>query len=83
MPVVDANGTGTVIDVAVQPAAGTAARIPLKVTALAPWVAPKLPPVMVTKDKTGPELGFNVRVGDAETVKNAPALASPFTVTTT
>jgi len=34
----------------------TKAEIPLNVTVLVPWVAPKLAPVMVTDAPTGPEV---------------------------
>ena len=73
-------GTCTVMLVALQ-LVGVAA-VPLNVTELVPCVPPKLVPVIVTEEPTGPEVGFKlVMVG--VTVKRAELLATPPTVTTT
>jgi hypothetical protein len=58
LPEVAPGGTGTVILVALQ-AVGDAV-VPLNVTVLAPCVAPKLAPVIVTEVPTGPEVGFKL-----------------------
>ena len=59
--------------------------VPLKVTVLVPWVAPKLVPVIVTDVPTGPLVGDRVvMLGAGPTTVNAtPLLATPPTVTTT
>jgi hypothetical protein len=81
-PVVAPVGTGVTIVVALQ-LVGVAA-VPLKVTVLLPWVAPKFAPVMVTEVPTGPEVGDRlVMLGGVKTVKVTPLLAIPLTVTTT
>jgi hypothetical protein len=54
-PVVAPLGTGTAILVLLQ-VVGVPA-VPLNVTVLVPWVAPKLVPVIVTELPTGPEFG--------------------------
>src|SRR5260221_11900554 len=60
------------------------AAVPLNVTVLVPWVAPKFVPVIVTAVPTGPFVGDRlVTVGGTGTVKVRPLLASPPTVTTT
>jgi len=57
---------------------------PLKVTVLLPWLAPKLLPAMVTILPTGPAGGNRPdMLGGTITVKGAPLLAWPLTVTTT
>src|SRR5438132_2658397 len=82
LPVVAPAGTGATIEVALQLAG--VATVPLNVTALVPWVEPKLPPAMVTDAPTAPELGDKLlMLGTASTVNNTPALATPLTVTTT
>src|ERR1019366_8288699 len=82
LPEVAPTGTGTTIDVARQPV-GVAA-VPLNVTVLAPWLAPKFVPVMVTSVPTVLDAGDRlVMLGVSSTVNAAPALATPFTVTTT
>src|SRR5947199_227966 len=82
LPVVAPVGTGTTIDVALQ-LVGVAA-VPLNLTVLVPWVAPKLVPVMVTDAPTAPEVGDRlVMLGVGSTVKLTPLLATLFTVTTT
>jgi hypothetical protein len=58
LPVVAPAGTGTTMLVADQ-LVGVAV-VPLKVTALAPCVAPKLEPEMVTAVPTGPAFGESV-----------------------
>src|SRR5260221_7360757 len=55
-----------------------------KATVLVPWVAPKVVPVIVTAVPTGPLAGDRlVMAGGTVTVKDAPLLARPPTVTTT
>jgi predicted small secreted protein len=57
---------------------------PLNVTVLAPWVAPKFVPVIVTKVPMVAELVDKlVMLGACNTVKGSPLLADPPTVTTT
>jgi hypothetical protein len=82
-PVVAPLGTVTVMLPALQFDA-LPAPIPLKATVLAPWLAPKLLPVMVTAVPTGPEVGDRLdMLGGTVTVNGAPLLARPPTVTTT
>jgi hypothetical protein len=58
--------------------------VPLKVSVLVPWVAPKLVPVIVTAAPTAPEVGDRlVMLGADTTVNVLPLLATPLTVTTT
>jgi len=82
-PVVAPAGTGTTMLVALQ-LVGVAA-IPLNLTVLAPCVAPKFAPVIVTKVPSTPEVGFRLVMLGAGTVtvKLVPLLATPPTVTTT
>src|SRR5438093_11612638 len=82
-PVVAPLGTGTTILVALQ-LVGVAA-IPLNVTVLVPWLAPKLAPVIVTDVPRTPDVGFRPVMlgGGTVTVKLTPLLATPPTVTTT
>lgn len=82
-PVVAPAGTGTSILVAVQ-FVGVPA-VPLNVTVLVPWVAPKFVPTMVTTAPTGPCVKpSDVRLGPGEvTLNNRPLLATPLTVTMT
>jgi hypothetical protein len=66
LPVLAPAGTGTMILLA-DHVVGVAA-MPLKVTVLLPWVAPKLLPLIVTTVATGPFDGETlVRVGAAVT----------------
>src|SRR5579884_2740114 len=58
LPVVAPVGTGATMLVALQ-LVGTAV-VPLKLTVLVPWVAPKFAPVMVTAVPTAPEAGDRV-----------------------
>ena len=82
LPVVAPFGTGATIDVALQPV-GVAA-VPLNVTVLVPCVDTKFVPVIVTDLPTAPEMGDKLLMfGVGSTVKLAPLLAIPFTVTTT
>jgi hypothetical protein len=82
LPVVAPAGTETEIAPALQLEA--VAAIPLNVTVLAPWDAPKFVPVIVTGDPTAADpVDKLVITGVANTVNTAPALARPFTVTTT
>jgi hypothetical protein len=84
LPVVAPAGTGTTMLLADQ-VVGVAA-LPLKVTVLAPWVAPKLLPLIVTAVATGPLDGerlVSVGVAPDETVYVSALLATPPTVTRT
>ena len=82
LPVVAPAGTVTVIVVVFQ-VVGVAV-VPLNVTELVPWVAPKFAPVMLTVTPTAPEVGFRlVMLGVGSTVKLTPLLATPPTVTIT
>src|SRR5438132_7349915 len=82
LPVVAPAGTGATIEVALQLAG--VATVPLNVTALVPWVEPKLPPAMVTDAPTAPELGDKLlMLRTASTVNDTPALSTPLTVNTT
>jgi hypothetical protein len=82
-PVVAPVGTGTTMLVALQ-LVGVPA-VPLNFTVLVPCVAPKFVPVIVTEVATNPEFGLSVVMVGAGivTVKFAPLLATPPTVTTT
>jgi len=82
LPVEAPTGTGKVMLVALQDIG--VAGVPLKVTVLVPCTAPKLVPAMTTGVPTEPEAGEKlVIVGGPGTVKGAPLLAKPPTVTTT
>jgi hypothetical protein len=83
LPVVAPAGTAATMLVALQLVGTT--EIPLNVTVLVPCVAPKFAPLTVTGAPTNPELGFRfVMLGPGDvTVKLAPLLATPPTVTTT
>src|ERR1035437_3580701 len=82
LPVVAPAGTGTPMPVALQPV-GVAA-VPLKVTVLAPWLAPKFAPAIVTDPPTTPAAGVRlVMLGGPVTVKADPLLTAPPTVTIT
>lgn len=81
LPVVAPFGTDTTMLVALQVLA-TPAETPLKVTVLLPWDAPKLVPVIVTDEATGPELGLRVVIVGI-TVKKTLLLGTPPTVTIT
>src|SRR5713101_1203559 len=82
-PVVAPLGTGAAMLVALQLAG--VANVPLNVTVLVPWVVPKFVPVIVTGVPTTPDVGFRFVMLGAEdvTMKFAPLLAAPPTVTTT
>lgn len=81
-PVVAPLGTGATMLVALQ-LVGVAAA-PLNVTALVPWLAPKLVPAIVTDDPTEPEAGLTLEIlGAVTTVKLTPLLTCPLTLTTT
>jgi hypothetical protein len=61
LPVVAPAGTGTTILVALQFAELVGfVGVPLKVTVLVPWVAPKFVPVIVTEVPTAPEVGLRL-----------------------
>src|SRR5712692_73296 len=83
LPVVAPVGTGAAMLVPLQLVG--VANVPLNVTVLLPCVAPKFVPVIVTDVPTAPDVGFKfVMLGaDDVTVKLAPLLATPPTVTTT
>jgi hypothetical protein len=75
-------GTGAAMLVALQ-LVGVAV-MPLKVTVLLPWLAPKFAPAITTDAPTVPEFGVKlVILGGITTVKFRPLLARPPTVTTT
>ena len=83
LPVVAPLGTKATMLVAFQAVIVDAA-IPLKVTVLVPCDEPKLVPAMVTPAPTGPEAGVRLLIfGGGTTVKGAPLLGMPATVTTT
>jgi len=75
LPVVAPVGTGTVMLVAFH-AVGVPA-VPLNVTALVPWVAPKFAPAIVMEVPTAPEAGLRLVMlgGGRVTVKLMPLLA--------
>jgi hypothetical protein len=82
LPVVAPIGTGTAMVVADQ-LVGVAA-VPLNLTVLLPWVAPRFVPVIVITVPTGPLVGVRlVNVGGTVTVYVSALLARPPTVTTT
>jgi len=82
LPVLAPDGTGDLIEVALQLVG--AAVVPLNVTVLEPCVAPKFVPLMVTTVPTAPEVGERpLMLGVAATVNFTPLLATPPTVTTT
>jgi len=82
LPVAAPAGTGTTMLVADQ-LVGVAV-VPLNVTVLEPFVAPKFEPAIVTAVATGPVVGDRlVMLGGTRTVKVDPLLARPPTVTTT
>ena len=80
LPVVAPDGTVTVIEVALQLVG--VAEVPLKVTVDVPCAAPKLVPVIVTVDPSGPLSGLKLPMAGG-TVKVTPLLATSPTVTTT
>ena len=60
------------------------ALVPLNVTVLVPFVAPKFVPAIVTDVATGPVAGVSdVKIGGTATVNGSALLAAPLTVTTT
>src|SRR6266849_4925670 len=82
LPVVAPVGTGAMMLVALQ-LVGVAG-VPLKVTVVLLWLAPKFAPAIVTEVLTGPEAGLKlVMLGGGVTVKSTPLLSTPPTVTTT
>jgi hypothetical protein len=75
---------GTVTPILLAPQLVTGAAVPLNVTVLPLWVAPKLDPEMVTGVPTSPEVTERLAiVGTTIIVKFTPLLATPPTVTTT
>jgi hypothetical protein len=84
LPVVAPLGTEATI--AVLPQLVGVAVVPLNLTVLVPWLAPKFAPLIETEVPTGPEAGDRLEILGAEdvvTVKVIPLLAVPPTVTTT
>jgi hypothetical protein len=82
LPVVVPAGTTVVICVALQVEGD--ATVPLKETVLAPCVAPKFEPEIVTCVPTGPDAGDSVAMeGAVITVNGSPLLDKPATLTTT
>src|SRR5436190_1714744 len=79
-PVVAPLGTGTTMLVAFQLVGG--ASVPLNVTVLEPWLAPKFVPAMVTAAPTAPVVGDRLVI-PGRTVKATPLLATPFAFTKT
>src|SRR5258708_8589456 len=74
LPVVAPVGTGTAMLFADQFVGDD--EVPLKVTVLVPWLAPRFAPVIVTEAPTGPETGLRVEMlGVVITVKVTPLLA--------
>jgi len=80
LPVVAPLGTSTVMLVLLQLV--RAPDIPLNATVLVPGVKPNPLPVTVTVEPTGPDIGLKLEMFGM-TVKMAPLLATPPTVTTT
>lgn len=80
LPVDAPFGTGTTMFVALQLVG--VATVPLKVTMLLPCDKPKFVPVIVTDVPAGPDAGLKLVITGV-TVKLAPLLAKPLTVTTT
>jgi hypothetical protein len=81
-PVVAPEGTGTTMVEALQLVG--VAEVPLKVTVLVPWVAPKFAPAIVTEVPASPNAGDSPKMpGTWTTVNVTPLLAAPATVTTT
>src|SRR5215469_18906069 len=79
-PLVAALGTGSTMFALLHEVG--VAKTPLKVTVLAPWVAPKFRPLMVTEVPVVPETG-EIEVMLGATVKVNELLATPLIVTTT
>src|ERR1035437_4876126 len=75
LPEVAPTGTGTTIDVALQ-LVGVAG-VPLNVTVLAPWLAPKFVAVIVTGAPTAAEGGGRVGGGGGANKPQAAAPPSP------
>ena len=81
LPLVAAVGTATLMAVLLQLEA-MPAETPLKVIVLVPWVAPKLPPDILTNEVGGPSAGLRlVMVGAGVIEKFTWLLASPNTTT--
>lgn len=80
-PVVAVAGTTAVMMLSFQLV--VAAVTPLKATVFGPCSNPKFEPLMVTAEPAGPIFGDKLVMVGASTVKRAPVLAVPFTVTTT
>jgi hypothetical protein len=81
LPVVAPLGTCTTIEVALQLLG--VALVPLKLTVLVPWLAPKFDPLIITDVPTTPEDGDRPLItGDWITVNGEPLLLVPPTVTT-
>jgi hypothetical protein len=74
--------TGTCTEMLAAPQLVGVAAVPLNVTVLVPWVAPKFAPVIVTAAPTIVDVGERLVMLGA-TVKTTPLLGNPPTVTTT
>ena len=76
-PEVAPVGTMATIEVALQLLIVVAV-VPLNFTVLAPWVAPKFVPVIVTEAPTAPDVGDKLlMLGVGNTVKLTPLLSTP------
>jgi len=83
LPLLAFAGTVAIMEVALQLVI-VVATVPLKATELVPCVAPKFVPEIVTAVPTGAEAGASLEIaGVGSTVKEAPLLAFPATVTMT
>jgi hypothetical protein len=83
LPVAAPVGTVATIEVALQLPIVVAV-VPLNFTVLAPCVAPKFAPVIVTDAPTAPDVGETlVMLGEATTLKLTPLLFTPLAFTTT
>jgi hypothetical protein len=84
LPVEAPLGTLTVMLLAPQHPLQGVATVPLKLTVLFPWVAPKFPPEIVTDAPTPPDAGDSpLMLGVGTTVNPTALLGTPLEVTTT
>src|SRR6201993_5572410 len=82
LPDVAPVGTGATMLLAFQLVG--VARVPLNESVLAPCVAPKLAPLIVTEVPIGPKFGVRFEMlGAGVTVKSTPLLGTPPTLTNT
>jgi len=76
------NELGTEATICLSLQVAVVAGTPLKVTVLAPWVAPKFVPLIVTRVLRCPDVGDRlVMLGPVTTLKGTPLLATPDSVT--